>query len=349
MDAKSPLHPELVGALERLGECLRGRGDVRAAVAPAIELLNALPPDAAPAAGSEIARVAGLHHHQPGIIDALVARLRLVPAYRARLRATPGLEWLFLFHFDGYARQAALDHVQGPLPSPFFAAALAYRLNDWVPQVREAAAGAVARSFAATRADTLASAALFLLDRGRHWQRWTAEERALTQALARSDVGDRIAFEIAHRPQGPMARVLVSVLRGPALDGHLPALARNAVQPAVRATALGTLIAGKVRWPCGMERRWVDKSMGILTWVPVYAERRVEGPGAAELILQGLADPSTAARKAALSGIIDLGPISTEALPLVRTLAADANRGVRERAQFALKRAGADRSGGEEA
>ena len=341
MSQASQLPAPLVDALEQLGTRLRGRGGTEAEVPRAIELLNALPPQDVATVGREIADLAGLHHHYPGIIDALVARLRLGPAYRARLNAMPGLEWIFLFHRDGFAREAALDRVQGPIPSPFLAAALAYRLNDWVPEVRKAAAGAVARSFAASDAGTLAVAALFLLDRGRLWQRWQAEEAALTEALSRPDIADRLALEIGRRPQGPMARVLVSVLRGPTLDRHLPALAGEAVQPAVRAVALAALISGKVRWPTGSERRWIDKSMGIMAWVPVYSERAVERHSPPErLILQGLRDRSAAVRKAGLSGVIALGRIPAEVLPLVRALAADASRGVRAKAEFALQQAG---------
>ncbi len=345
MDQSSLLPAQLVDSLERLGARLQGRGGAEAEVPRAIELLNALPAGAAPAAGREIAELAGLHHHRSGIVDMLVARLRVGPAYRARMRTAPGLEWIFLFHLDGHAREAALDRVQGPIPSAFFASALGCRLNDWVPQVREAAARAIARSFAATDSATLVPAALFLLDRGRRWRRWEGEEEALTEALARPDVVERLAEEILRSPNGPMARILVSALRRPAMDRHLPMLARDSVQPAVRAVALEALVRGRARWPAGFERRWVDKSMGVWTTVAAYAERTIDRSSPAEhFILLGLRDPSVAVRKVGLSGIIALGRIPDEAEPLVQAFAADPSRGVRERAQFALEQAG--REGG---
>ncbi|MET1112033.1 MAG: hypothetical protein ABWX67_10960 [Allosphingosinicella sp.] len=139
-----------------------------------------------------------------------------------------------------------------------------------------------------------------------------------------------------------MARILVSAIRRPALDRHLPALSAGAVQPDVRAAALEALIAGRARWPTGTERRWIDKPMGISKPVAVYSERALANTGPADaLIRQGLDDRSPAVRKVALSGLIALGRASEAQLALVRPLAADSNRGVREKAAFVLGQAGA--------
>jgi hypothetical protein len=54
------------------------------------------------------------------------------PSDRELLAANADLAWLFLFHPSGYLRETALDHIITPPTSPFFLAALAWRLNDWV-------------------------------------------------------------------------------------------------------------------------------------------------------------------------------------------------------------------------
>ena len=87
--------------------------------------------------------------------DRTGARLRL-------LAETPRLEFLFIFHPDGFVREAALAKIDGALPSPFYFCAIVWRLNDWVAQIRDAAAGCAQRAFPATAAPVIAEARLEL-------------------------------------------------------------------------------------------------------------------------------------------------------------------------------------------
>jgi hypothetical protein len=250
----------------------------------------------------------------------------------------PGLEYLFLYHCDGRVREAALRAIAGPLPAPFHVAAVAYRLNDWAWQVREAAAACIGRTLPASAARAIAPAALFLLDRGRHWQRWQAERGVLDAALGREDVVEGVAAEIAARAHGPMARALAAALRWPAMDRHLAGLARRARQPAVRATAFAALFSGRARWPVRMCLRWIDKSLGRSEWVADYAERPLAPSGEAVSIEEAARDPAIAVRKVAAQALIDRGIGDAQALRLLQDLATDPSRAVRERAAFALER-----------
>ena len=88
---------------------------------------------------------------------------RRVPSDQELLEINHDYAWLFLFHPNGYVREAALDSLNNPPTSPFFFAALAWRLNDWVPAVRQAAQRCAERVLYRTAADVAATAALYLL------------------------------------------------------------------------------------------------------------------------------------------------------------------------------------------
>ena len=52
---------------------------------------------------------------------------------------TPFLTWIDLCSGDGFKREKTLRTLSGAAPNSFFFAVAVRRLNDWVPQVREAA------------------------------------------------------------------------------------------------------------------------------------------------------------------------------------------------------------------
>ena len=53
------------------------------------------------------------------------------------LGRNPRYAWLFLFHASGFVRELALSYIDSPPLSPFFFAALAWRLNDWAEPARQ--------------------------------------------------------------------------------------------------------------------------------------------------------------------------------------------------------------------
>lgn len=66
----------------------------------------------------------------------------------ARLAANRDLAAAFLFHRDGYMREAALKALDDQIEIPAAAYGLILRLNDWAPQVRAAAEEAFERCLA---------------------------------------------------------------------------------------------------------------------------------------------------------------------------------------------------------
>lgn len=331
LDGRFVLTEPLRGTLERLGENLRKGAAPQRLVQDALSQIGDLPPEIVTRADGAIAWSARLHY--PHGTNADWARLRA--NHTEALLSQPDLALLFVFHRDGHLREAALKRIHGGLPGAFFFAALAYRLNDWAAPVRQAAMACAERTFPKTKADVIAAAGLYLLDREQHWRRWSGEAAVLERAFARPDVNAELAGIICAARDGAMGAVLRNALRRPGMDSHLPRLAADAFLPSVRAVAFRSMIEGRARWPVGRERQWIDKSLGKERRVMAFAERAVERPrplGA--LIAQAAADPAANVRKIAAEGMVEHGGALPNLEELMGALAGDRCKGVRERIDF---------------
>jgi hypothetical protein len=301
----------------------------------AVAGIGALPPAGVASLSNAIGSAAELWRYSDGP--------RLWPAslfktnHSAQLLGTPGLELLFLFHFDGFLREAALKRLTGPLPGSFFVAALAWRLNDWVAQVREAAVESVSRCFSRTSPPILAEAYLDLNARSQSWNRWGVERDAF--------------YLIAQTPEvlGVMARLLKSgrtslaasfrqLLRHEGIDPYLPELAHKANQPAIRAIAMQCLIDRTARWPNGFRWEWVEKAYGTRRRVPDFFQRPLNCEVDRQALIGAAAnDRSAALRRIALSSAIKYYPDTALAANLAERLRGDRSACVRSRAEFILK------------
>ena len=347
-DTRSVLPEPVAAALDRVGAAMaRGRPGAEA-VEAALLALDPLRPDIIERARSEIARRCGLRveRRRLGPLLEIVVALfpALAPPSGARLlRDVPGLDHLYLFHWNGRLREAALDRLQGGARSPFFFGAIVYRLNDWAWQVRAAAARCAARTFPRTEPAIVAAAALSLLGRTDSWTRWGEEASHLDDAMSRADVAEALAARLGAATTGPMARVLVQALRRPAMDRHLPELARQARIPAVRATALRTLIEARAAWPAGFGIQWIDKTYGLFRRVRVFDQRPVERAQTVEaLVALAAADRAPAVRRVAAEALVRNHASLANADRLVDLLLRDKSPSIRERAGFVAKaRAGA--------
>jgi hypothetical protein len=252
-----------------------------------------------------------------------------------QLKRVPSMEFLFIFHRDGFIREAALRSLRSPLQSSFFVAALAWRLNDWVAEVRKAAAECASYCLPVTPPAIIAEAALTLLARENSWGRWTGEQSALRAALTRPDVGRDLATILKTRSSGPVATVMRYALRESGLDPYLETLAREAFQPAVRALASQALIDGYAMWPSGTVWRWVDKSMGVRRRETTYSQRPLSLNTARIPMIEASAnDPAVMVRRVAVSGIIRHEIDPTVARTIAESLLQDRSASVRERAKF---------------
>ena len=335
--ARPVLTPELEQALARVAGELATKSLRQATLDHALAALDRLSPESGAQADARIALAAGLYHQpvsiRPGGVP-LMSRLRLFRR-RETVPKPAGAEYLFLFHRDGFLREQALHRLDGGLRSPFFFAALAYRLNDWVPQVRHAAHACAMRTFPLTDPDIVAEAAIFLLDRRQTWRRWDGEGRVLDQAIARPEVVDRLALRLKEATTGPMASVLRNALRQPFMDRHLADLAAHATLPPVRATAARALIDGKATWPSGFRREWVNRIDGLSRRVTDYGERALPpGPPRETLIDRAASDRSAAVRRIAAAALIRYRDSLPDLEAVMQRLADDPSPGVRERIAF---------------
>jgi hypothetical protein len=253
----------------------------------------------------------------------------------------PGLEYLFLFHFDGRLREIALQNIHGGLESPFWFAAVCLRLNDWVEPVRKSALLCAERCFHATSAEVIADGAVSLVLAQSAWGRWHVERKVVDAAFSRSDVVDQIAKIICEKQTGPVPKVLRLLLKNSAIDVYLPRLAANARQPAVRAMAVQTIADMTAAWPSGWEWKWIDKSMGQRKLVQKFDRRKIDiEVDRLNVICAAADDQAAIVRRAVLDAVIQHYPSSTRAAQLAHQLKHDKNVAVRARAAFFISKTG---------
>lgn len=339
---KHVLSPALRAALSDIGQNLT-RGKKIGELGQTLDLMAELDPGDIAHVASEIAHAAMLYHWPSRPSDmGLWFRLRLglgaVASEEQQLRRTPGLENLFIFHRDGRIREAALLRFSGGLPNPFLFSAIAWRLNDWVPAVRAAAVCCARRSFPATAAEVIAASAITLLARQRTWARWGKERQPLDEAFNRTDVAKCLANVLIQGRTGPMSTTLRYALRTSAIDIHLDDIARDAVQPSVRAVALDALIEKRAKWPNGYIWEWIDKSLGLRRQVSVFDHRELSiAPSRSSLIACGVRDRSAVVRRVALDGVMRYLLSTREGQDYAALLVTDPSPSVRERAKFILR------------
>jgi hypothetical protein len=254
------------------------------------------------------------------------------------MKANPDCAWIFLFDYDGHVREASLNAIEKPPSSPFFFAALAWRLNDWVDEVRQAARKCAERVLMQTEASVAADAALCLMNRRLAWGRWNDERHALDGVFGRKDVIDTLANSIRETASGPMAKSLRHALRYPSMDEHLERLATDSVQPAVRAVAYQCLILRTATWVEGTKRMWVDKSYGIWKMVPKLGSRKISSERPIDqLITEAAHDQSTAVRRVAADALVETRAQTPNADELIERLAKDSSAAIRSVADYMLR------------
>lgn len=334
MENLEPLVPgDLATLLGRARKEVEGGGLQPVTLAGIIGLLDSLPPDHAARAEARIAYAAGLFGTP---VQSLGSRLLFGP--RPLVPSLGGAEHLFVFHRNGHAREEALKRFEGGLRSPFFVVAVACRLNDWVPQVREAAQRCVARTFPLTEPSMIAEAAIPLLRRRHSWRRWNVEAYVLDREMARPDVATCLIERIAISQSGAMASTLRNLLRTPGYDHLLEKVATEAVQPAVRATALRALIHGRASWPAGYRRQWIDKPNGVYRRLTEYDERTLSVQLTRERFVASAAlDRSASVRRVAAAALVEFGDSLANAGATIEALALDPSPAIRERIGFVAK------------
>ncbi len=249
------------------------------------------------------------------------------------------LTWLDLISWDGYERERTLRTIAGAAPNSFFFALAIRRLNDWVPQVREAAREKLPLIVEESDPQHLVDAICVTLS---HWGSWGRIEQSdkdvLLEIIARKNVGKAMKDKIVTSTSGPMASLLAQVGRTPALDDFLGEIATKAIQPSVRAKAYRSQFEGRMVWLEGRKWEWTDIRYCEGRLRAIVGERKIESESElGELLESSATDPSSIVRRVSAEFLIrNLKNLGSESVRLANLFASDKSSPVAERGKFAL-------------
>lgn len=256
------------------------------------------------------------------------------------------LTWIDVFSWDGYKREKTLRTFAGPVPNSFFCAMILRRLNDWVPQVRAAAREKLPIIVDSTNPVFVVEAISSTLTSWKSWGRMKEpDKQALFSILANKHIFDTLLVHIVSSTSGPVMYLLSQCGRDKCIDGHLSHIAKNAIQPSVRAKAYRSQLDGVIKWQEGYEWKWTDKVYGIGRIIPTISERKISNEPAFEKTLYAAStDRSSVVRRVAAEFLIkDLDRLSADtALNYARRFKNDSSLPVSERGKFALKLLGTE-------
>lgn len=260
---------------------------------------------------------------------------------RAKFDSHPigSLTWLDICNADGFRRERALKILSGGAPNSFLFALAVRRLNDWVPQVREAARNALPLIAEFSNPEIIVDVLFITLPYWNSWGRMEeAEKNALVQIILMDKVAEPLKKRLMLSTSGPVATVFVQAGLTSALDNFLTEIANSSVQPSLRAKAYRCLFEGRFVWAEGVEWKWIDKVHGIKRRIPVLKERVIPVPRPfLENLRMAAIDRSPMVRRIAGEMLIKkLDFIGDEALTLAKILASDTSPSVAERGAYAL-------------
>ncbi|KMN35203.1 hypothetical protein VI26_12900 [Chromobacterium sp. LK1] len=254
-------------------------------------------------------------------------------------RQTPGPTWLDLCSEDGYLREKTLRALKHGAPNAFFFALALRRLNDWVPQVRAAARETLPDIASHTAPQHVAAALCALLPNWTSWGRLEALEQETLMAIsAQDEVKRALKDSLITSPSGPVVAVLAQLGRKDTLDAYLQDIAKQAIQPSLRAKAYRCLLEGRMTWLAGREWEWTDIRRAQKRLKPIHGTRALSIPAAfPDMAWQAAEDRSPIVRRVAGEMLIrDWEKTGQAPLRLVRQLAADTCPSIAARGRFLL-------------
>lgn len=251
------------------------------------------------------------------------------------------LTWIDLISWDGYKREKTLRTITGAAPNSFFFALAVRRLNDWVPQVREAARDKLPLIVQASDPVHVADALCVILP---HWNSWgrmdDVDKQVLLKIISNKEVAEALKFKIISTTSGPMTSIFAQIGRTSALDEHLCEIAKNAIQPSVRAKAYRSQFEGKMVWLEGRKWAWTDIKYCKGRLKPILSERNLTVVSSfLKTLRMASIDRSPVVRRVAAEMLIrELETLGDESLRLANLFSSDESPSVAERGDFALKR-----------
>lgn len=261
------------------------------------------------------------------------------PKWKFWLHPSQVITWLDLIDCDGYKRELGLKTVEGAPNSFFFALALR-RLNDWVPQVRNAARENLPRIVKCSETVYIVDALYATLS---HWDSWRRmgelEKQALLEILSYEEVAKAIKLKLIASSSGPSASLFSQLGRTPVFDKYIYEIAEKAVQPSLRAKAYRSQFEGRIVWTEGWKREWIDIRYCKSKLNPIISGRKLTiVPAFADVMERASIDRSSVVRRVAAEYLIRQNDISDQdKLRLAQQFASDKSLVVSERGRFMLK------------
>lgn len=248
--------------------------------------------------------------------------------------------WIDLCSHNGLLREKALRTLSGGAPNRFFLSMAIRRLNDWVPQVKDAACDKLPALARNTDPKIVAEVLCQTLAHWNSWGRMNERERQVLLYIASiPEIAVQLKAIIISSVGGPIALLLSQVGRLDFLDSSLHEIAQSAVQPSVRAKAYRSLLEGKMTWFTGRVWVWTDKRYCEGYYKPVLCSRElVVSVLFSQFIELAVNDKSAIVRRVAGEMLIrEPSKVGSKYRKLIETLASDKSRSVSERGAFALR------------
>ena len=251
------------------------------------------------------------------------------------------LTWLDIISWDGYKREKTLRTITGEAPNSFFCALALRRLNDWVPQVRLAAREKLPVIVKESDPAIVADAISVTLSNWNSWGRIEPRDKqVLLDIISSEKIGEALKEKIMLSTSGPMASLFSQIGRTTVLDDYISEIAKNSIQPSVRAKAYRCQFEGRMAWVEGRKWEWTDIRYCEGRLKPIVGERKIEVKCSfMELLLDSAKDLSSVVRRVSAEFLIrELDVIGNESQQLAKYFASDKSLPVAERGRFALKK-----------
>ncbi|QUJ66185.1 hypothetical protein KDD30_08215 [Photobacterium sp. GJ3] len=251
------------------------------------------------------------------------------------------LTWLDVISWDGHKREKALRALSGPVPNAFFFSLVLRRLNDWVPQVREAAKEKLPEIAKASDPKFVVDTLCAVLPNWSSWGRIEPSGQAvLLEIMCEKETAESLRAKLISSPAGPMPSLFSQLGRTPILDGRIGEIATCAVQPSLRAKAYRSLFDCRIVWMAGRKWVWTDKRYHQGSLKPILAERKIDAEMPFLTLLKlSSADPSSIVRRVSAEMLIrELDSLGSVAKDFADVFASDKSIAVSERGEFALKK-----------
>lgn len=260
--------------------------------------------------------------------------------WKLRTKSIGTLPWLDLISWDGYKREHALKNLNTPAPNAFFYTLLLRRLNDWVPQVREAAKIALLTISKTSDPTHVAEALSTTLPYWHSWKRIEQDHQSiLFEIISQENIAKELINKLKYSPAGPMTSLFGQLGKTTILDKKLESLAKFAIQPSVRAKAYQSLFERKITWLKGREWQWTNHHYCEGRYIPVFSERKIQtNIPQLEILEDSSNDTSSFVRRiSAELLIIHFEEFKETAHPLAIKFSSDTSLPVSERGNFIIK------------